>query len=191
MSKIWVTSDLHFNHSRAFIYEPRGFQCVEDMNEAIIKRHNSQVSNEDEVYILGDLCLGGGGAEMLAKNQALIERLNGRLHIVLGNHDSPARIAMYETCKNVIEVVYATMIHYCGYHFFLSHYPCLTGNLEKEALKQCTCNFFGHTHSKDPFYNDMPFMYNVALDAHNCYPVLLDDAIEHMKAKVKECKEEL
>jgi hypothetical protein len=34
-------------------------------------------------------------------------------------------------------------------------------------------------------------MYNVAQDAHNCFPVLLDDAIEDMKQKVKECKEEL
>lgn len=191
MSKIFITSDLHFNHSREFIYVPRGFHSVEEMNETIIERFNSKVNPEDEVYICGDLCLGGGGNEVMAKNKALIERLNGNIHIIVGNHDTPARIEMYKSCKNVVEVVYATMIHYRGYHFYLSHYPTLTANLEKESLKQCTINLFGHTHSMDPFYNDMPFMYNVAVDAHNCYPVLLDNAIEHMKLKVKECKEQL
>lgn len=191
MSKIWITSDLHFNHDRAFIWQARGFNSVEEMNEVIVERHNSKVNPGDEVYICGDLCLGGSGDEVMAKNKALIERLNGRIHVILGNHDTPARIKMYAMCKNVIEIVYATMIHYRGYHFYLSHFPTLTANLEKETLKQCTINLFGHTHSKERFFNDMPFMYNIAMDAHNCYPVLLDDAIEEMKNKVKECKEQL
>ena len=161
------------------------------MNEAIIANHNSVVGPEDDVYILGDICLGGGVPDITAKNQALIERLNGRIHIILGNHDTPARQEMYALCKNVYSIKYADMIRYRGYHFYLSHFPTLTSNLEKESLKQCTINLFGHTHSMDPFYNDMPFMYNVAVDAHNCHLVLLDDAIEHMKLKVQECKEQL
>ena len=69
----------------------------------------------------------------------------------------------------------------------MSHFPTLTGNLEAESLHQMTLNLHGHTHSKDMFYEDRPYMFNVALDAHNCYPVLLDDIIEHMKNKVNEC----
>lgn len=191
MSKIFLTSDLHFNHDRAFIWRARGFQSVEEMNEAIVERYNSRVNPGDDVYICGDLCLGGGSQEIMKANMALIERLNGNIHVILGNHDSPARAEMYKCCHNVVEVVYATMIHYNGYHFFLSHYPCMTGNLEKETLKQCTCNIYGHTHQKDAFYEDRPYMFHCGMDAHNCYPVLLDDAIEMMKAKVKECKEQL
>lgn len=191
MNKIFICSDLHFNHDREFIWRARGFHSVEEMNEAIVERHNSKVNPEDDVYVCGDLCLGGGSQEIMKANMALIERLNGNIHVILGNHDGPARAEMYKCCHNVVEVVYATMIHYNGYHFYLSHFPTLTANLEKESLKQCTINLFGHTHSMDPFYNDMPFMYNIAMDAHNCYPVLLDDAIEHMKLKVKECKEQL
>ena len=191
MSKIFVCSDLHFNHDRQFIWGARGFNSVEEMNEVIIERHNSVVTPEDDVYILGDLCLGGGESSTIFRNQALIGRLNGRLHIVLGNHDTPARIEMYRFCRNVVEIVYATMIHYQGYHFYLSHFPTLTANLEKEHLKQCTINLFGHTHQQTNFYNDMPFMYHVGMDSHDCYPVLLDDAIEEMKNKVKECKEQL
>lgn len=188
---IYVTSDWHFNHSRAFIYEPRGFNSVEEMNEAIIERHNSIVKSDDDVYVLGDLCLGGCEPGITARNQSLIERMNGRLHIVCGNHCTPKRIEMYKMCKNVVEVVYATMVHYRGYHFYLSHFPTITANLEKESLKQCTINLYGHSHQTTNFYNDIPFMYHVGVDSHNCYPVLLDNAIEEMKNKVKECKEQL
>lgn len=33
MSNIWVISDTHFNHNKDFIYQPRGFKNVQDMNE--------------------------------------------------------------------------------------------------------------------------------------------------------------
>lgn len=191
MSKIFITSDWHFNHDREFIFKPRGFNSIEEMNEAQIQRHNEVVTDEDDVYVLGDLCLGGGGPAVLALNCSMIERMKGKIHIILGNHDTPSRIEMYRSCKNVVSILYADMIHYKGYHFYLSHYPTLTSNLEKESLKQCTINLFGHTHQQDNFYQDMPFMYHVGMDSHNCYPVLLDIIIEEMKLKVKECKEQL
>lgn len=189
---IFVTSDLHFNHDREFVWKVRGYESVYEMNEAIVERFNSVVQPGDEVYILGDLCLGGGGPAILADNKALIERLNGRLHIIRGNHDTEPRVRMYATCTNVVDIVkWADMLHYKGYHFYLSHFPTLTGNLEKESLKQCTCNLFGHTHQTTNFHLDMPFMYHVGVDSHNCYPMNLDDIITEMKAKVKECLAEL
>lgn len=189
---IWLTSDWHFNHDREFIWKARGFSSVQEMNEAIIQRHNALVRPDDDVYVLGDSSLGGGDAQVLATNKALIERLNGRLHIIRGNHDTDRRVAMYESCKNVVgPVLYADMLHYNGYHFYLSHFPTLTSNLEKESLKQCTCNLFGHTHQTTNFHLDMPFMYHVGVDSHNCEPVLLDNIIEEMKMKVIECLKEI
>lgn len=189
---IWLTSDWHFNHDREFIWKARGFSSVQEMNEAIIQRHNALVRPDDDVYILGDSSLGGGDEQVLATNKALIERLNGRLHIIRGNHDTDRRVAMYESCKNVVgPVLYADMLHYKGYHFYLSHFPTLTSNLEKESLKQCTCNLFGHTHQTTNFHLDMPFMYHVGVDSHNCEPVLLDNIIEEMKMKVIECLKEI
>ena len=74
MSKIYLTSDWHFNHDREFIWHARGFDSVYLMNEAIIERHNAIVNPEDDVYALGDLCLGRAGMG-LAKH-ALIEKMN-------------------------------------------------------------------------------------------------------------------
>lgn len=183
MPKIWLTSDLHFCHDRGFIYEPRGFNSVDEHNKTIVSNWNKVVSEDDDVYVLGDL--------MLNDNETAceyIKQLNGRIHIVRGNHDTDARWAIYTSLPNVVELCgWSTMIHYRKYHFYLSHFPTLTGNLEKESLHQCTLNVFGHTHDRERFYEDRPYMYNVALDAHNNTPVLLDDIIEEMKEKVREC----
>ena len=35
---IYFTSDLHFNHDKAFCYEPRGFDNVEELMEPIYKK---------------------------------------------------------------------------------------------------------------------------------------------------------
>lgn len=189
---IFLTSDLHFNHDREFVWKVRGFTSVQEMNETIVKNWNSVVNPDDDVYVLGDLCLGGGTPSALLANKKLIESLNGRLHIIRGNHDTNPRVIMYGQCANVVdEIKWADMLNYKGYHFYLSHFPTLTGNLEKESLKQCTCNLFGHTHQTSNFHLDMPFMYHVGVDSHNCYPVSLDDIIQEMKAKVRECLAEL
>lgn len=181
---IYLTSDLHFNHDRAFVYQPRGFDNIFDMNKTIISNWNKIITEEDDVYVLGDLCL--GGAKSLADNKSLIQSLRGNLHIVRGNHDTDARIEMYNTCYNVIEIENAIYLKYRKYHFFMTHFPCMTANLGKESLQQCTINLYGHTHQQTNFYQDIPFMYHVGVDSHNCIPVLLDNAIEEMKEKEKE-----
>ena len=185
MSEIWLTSDLHFFHDRGFIYEPRGFKSIREMNDAIIERYNRLVKPEDDVYILGDLLL--GGPDNLERGLKLIGELNGKLHLVRGNHDTDTRWAAYSTLQNVVEQQNAIYLKHMGYHFFMTHYPCFTANLEKESLKQCTINLYGHTHQHTNFYQDIPFMYHVGVDSHECEPVDIMDAITNMKLKVAEC----
>lgn len=176
---IWFTSDWHFCHDRAFIYEPRGFKNVYEMNETIIKNYNNVVQPNDDVYCLGDCMLNDN--ELGIK---CIKQLKGNIHIILGNHCTDTRAELYKTCWNVVEVELALRFKYNGYHFFLTHYPCFTGNLKKESLKQCTCNLHGHTHQKDKFFNNNPYMYNVALDAHNCTPVSIEQIIKDIKKEL-------
>lgn len=180
---IWISSDYHFNHDREFIWKPRGFSCVKEMNEAIVKRHNAIVMPDDEVYILGDVMLGN---EPLV-GASLLSLMNGHIHMILGNHDTLNRKKIYESCG--IGCCYATMLKYKGYSFYLSHYPTMTSNLEKEHIKQCIINLFGHTHQNSNFYNDIPFMYHVGVDSHHCCPIDLDSIIVEIKDKVKECKD--
>lgn len=184
---IYFTSDWHFNHDREFIYRARGFDSVERMNEEIVRRHNHVVTPEDTVIVLGDLCLGGSTPEKVQKNKELIEQMNGRLIVVCGNHDTENRRDMYCECKNIVSVVDAFNFNEQGYHFFCTHYPCFTANLEKDSLKQCTINLFGHTHQNNNFFYDVPFMYHVGVDSHNCFPVSFEEAIADMQKKVQEC----
>ena len=156
------------------------------MNETIIQKHNSIVAPDDSVFVLGDLCL--GGADSLKNNKEFIERMNGNLYIIYGNHCTNKRIEMYKECKNVLDTIgYATLFSYEKYHFYLSHYPTLTSNLDDDKpLKARVINLCGHSHVQDRWADwDKGLIYHVEMEAHNCYPVLLDDIIEEIKNKIK------
>ena len=183
MPVIYVTSDLHFNHDREFIWKPRGFSSVQEMNETIIERFNKIVRPVDDLYILGDLCLGD-----LEAGRECISRLNGRIHVVYGNHDTDRRKLMYSELPNVVEHKDVIRLRFGRFHFYMSHYPTFTGNIEKESLHQMECNLYGHTHQKSNFYQDFPFMYHVGVDSHDCCPIILDHIIQDMYDKVEECK---
>lgn len=180
---IYFTSDLHLMHDRRFIWEARGFKSVEEMCEAIVKRWNEKVAPEDTVYILGDLMLNDN-----EKAFEYLKQLNGRFHIIRGNHDTDNRVELYSKLPQFIDIKWADMLKHEGFHFYLSHFPTLTANLDKEYLKQMTLNIFGHTHSKLHFYEDRPTMYNVAMDAHDCTPVSIVDIEKEMYDKMVECK---
>lgn len=60
------------------------FGSLEEMNEQLIENHNSVVAPLDHVIILGDVVMGKRGESL-----PLIERMNGRKTLVLGNHDYP------------------------------------------------------------------------------------------------------
>lgn len=172
------------SHDREFIWKARGFQSIDEMNEEFVRRWNETVDDEDDIYCLGDIMLGS------TNNIEFLKRLNGKIHIVLGNHDTATREKMYRELPKVIEVAEVGIrLKFKKYHFVLTHYPMLTGNLEKESLKQMTLNLYGHTHQTSNFYNDMPFMYHVGVDSHNGYPVEMESIIEEMHEKVQECKE--
>lgn len=186
MATTWLTADLHFGHQKEFVYAARGFTTVEEMDKAIIRRWNRVVKPEDEVFVLGDLCLGGGSEEAHLAAKQKIEQLNGNLHIVLGNHDSAKREEMYRYLDNVVEVCWSRPLKHGKWHFYLSHYPTLCGNWGdgEKPLKARTINLCGHTHTTDRWVDwEKAAIYHVEMDAHNCTPVRIDDIIEELRTK--------
>lgn len=79
---IWFTSDLHFGHKNVIEFCKRPFSSVEDMERGLISNWNSCVSDGDIVYILGDMFFCG-----VKKIKEIMPQLNGKKHLVLGNHD--------------------------------------------------------------------------------------------------------
>lgn len=185
MDMIWFTSDLHFNHNKDFIYGPRGFSSIEEHDEEIIKRWNKVVESDDTVFVLGDLLLNDKKDDDAIKNT--IDRLEGNIIIVPGNHDTSRRVDryVYEACSVIKVCPPADILKYKKYQFYLSHYPACTTNFDDD--KRFSGRLFslsGHTHSKELF-DEKTGSYNVAVDAHNCYPVSIETIIKDLKEYVR------
>ena len=158
---------------------PRGFNDVKEMNEIIIENFNSIITSTDDLYLLGDNFLGE-----LNEGIFLFNQLPGKIHLIWGNHDTDTRKEAMSECHNVVEICgYATILKYYKYHFYLSHFPTYTTNFDdyQKPLNQRTLSVAGHTHSQELF--EPCNSYNVAVDAHNCFPVSIDRIIDDFKNK--------
>lgn len=179
---IFFTSDLHFGHDKEFIWKDRGFNSIEEMNNAIVERWNTIVEPGDTVFILGDLMMGD------ISNIEWIKKLNGYLEIIAGNHDTGRRLDEYCKLLNVTYHGYADLIKKGKRNFYLSHYPTIVKNGDAPGIPW---NLHGHTHSKEKFC-ELDHCYNVNMDAHNCTPVSIDQIIydinEHKQKKEKKEK---
>ena len=98
---IYFIADTHFNHDREFIWGPRGFKSVEESNQTLIDNWNSTVYKYDGVYMLGDFFLGAD----LDYVRDTLSKLNGSIHLILGNHDTNAKIEIYKKATNIVEIV--------------------------------------------------------------------------------------
>lgn len=187
---IYFTSDLHFNHDREFIWGPRGFKSIDEMNETLFRNWNETVGKNDTIYVLGDFFLGPVNAQFI---HHMITELNGEIHFVRGNHDTPAKMKIYNEDSLVNVEGYATMISYTDVlekkktrQFYLSHFPTMTATLTSNP-DNAIYNLFGHTHSKEKFYEGRPYMYNVAVDAHNNRPVSIDEIMKDIDNEIAKC----
>lgn len=175
---IFLTADLHLNHDKEFVYRQRGFATIKDMNEAIISAINYNVMPEDDLYILGDICMGKSAEEAVE----YLNRIDCKLHLVWGNHDTDAKKEAYKAVPSIVEAQNAIYLKYRKYHFYLSHYPTLTGNEENKPLKQQLINVHGHTHQWYPYTPEYPLMFHVGVDT-SLHPFNIDDIINFMEEK--------
>ena len=177
--EIWFSADTHFGHDKEFIYGPRGFTNIKDMNETIINNWNSVVKSNDIVYLLGDIMLGDNNEGIKC-----IKKLNGQIFMIWGNHCTDTRKnLLFSECRDkMLGGWYAYQIKYNKLNLYLSHYPTLTANYAEKHFNQHVINLHGHTHQQKNFlYVDNPFMYHVGMDSHNCMPVHIDEVITEIK----------
>ena len=85
--KVFFTSDTHFCHDKGFLYLPRGFDNVEEMNDAQIIAWNRTVRPTDTVIHLGDFLVGAGYESQQACENVL-NQLNGNIIYLWGNHNA-------------------------------------------------------------------------------------------------------
>lgn len=84
----WVISDTHFGHANILNYCPWRQTWASDVDQhdrLLIEAWNDIVGSDDWVLHLGDFAMGGAGTIADYRSQ-----LNGRVCLVLGNHDRTA-----------------------------------------------------------------------------------------------------
>lgn len=87
----YFTADLHIGHQNILRHCPaRGerWSTVEDMNQGIVDSINLNVKEDDELWILGDLCFGKGDLLVWFLKSLTVRKVR----IVPGNHDSIGRL---------------------------------------------------------------------------------------------------
>ena len=88
MAKIYFISDLHFGHKDVIAFDHRPFKDVEEMEAEMICKWNAKVSRDDHVFVIGDMF----GGVTTAHAGEIVHSLNGRIHLIRGNHDPRGQI---------------------------------------------------------------------------------------------------
>ena len=54
MKIIYYIADCHFGHGNVIRFDNRPFEETQSMDEVLIKNWNERITDEDDVYIIGD-----------------------------------------------------------------------------------------------------------------------------------------
>ena len=167
---IYLTSDTHFNHANILKYEPitRPFETIEEMNETIISNWNKTVKEEDIVYVLGDFFMG-----KLDEIENIYNRLNGKIILIRGNHDTKNRLAYYEELG--VEIKDIEYISYKGRFFILCHFPIASEEFMQMVRRDNSevVVLYGHIHSNAP-KGYVDGTYHIGADTNNLTPISLE-----------------
>ena len=180
--KVWFTADTHFGHRNIIRYCQRPFASVEEMNETLVDNWNRVVGKDDVVFHLGDFSVGGA-----AEWTSLLDSLNGRIFLVLGNHDMNN---VDQGFMRRFENVSMQMLVSIGkQRIYLNHYPFLCYG----GAYRGSWQLFGHVHTcpcnsgLDNSRLEMlfPTQYDVGVDNNNFKPVSFEEVEMKIKNQVE------
>lgn len=165
---IWFTSDPHYNHTNIIKYCNRPFKTVEEMNETMIRNWNQKVEPEDDVFLLGDICMG-----IPHQWAGFVNQLNGNIHLILGNHDNKK---YYRYMNKIVAIDEYKMIRIGDDNIMLHHYPPFHTQNKIPKNMEPDLYLCGHVHEAWRFneFHNIP-VYNVGVDVNNFSPVCLPD----------------
>jgi len=163
----FFTADEHYFHSKIIRYCGRPFKDVFEMDEAIIKNHNSVVGKSDTVIHAGDFCRFKKYYEKGSNDCVLsyINRLNGNHIFLKGSHDYwIPRNKSIQIWEKKIEGHYVVACHYNMRTWSRSHYN--------------SWQLYGHSHGR---LEPIGKQWDIGVDNNNFYPVSFDQIKEIMK----------
>lgn len=174
MSEPLFTSDSHFSHGNImkFARETRRGETVEEMDELMIDTWNSQVGPDTVVYHTGDFSFAKHD-----RTKEIISRLNGKIHLITGNHDTVIKES-YELQSMFASVSVEKIVKVGKVTMALHHFP----QVEWHNCHYGWYQLHGHTHGglSFPGYRSM----DIGVDARDDNSMRLwyfEEIVERLK----------
>lgn len=133
MQNVFFTSDLHFGHTNIIRFDGRPFSSIEEMDEKLIDLWNKKVSDQDIVYILGDISWHDTN-----RTYEIITELHGKKFLIKGNHDK-VNAKLRPCFENISDYKEITLENR---RIILCHYPIIFYNGQHSGAY----HFYGHVH---------------------------------------------
>jgi calcineurin-like phosphoesterase family protein len=176
LNSVWFTADPHFGHKNIITMCNRPFTTIEEMNFVLIDKWNQRVKPTDEVFLLGDVFYHISYKDALT----IREQLNGKIHLILGNHDKIAKnMGGWASVSESFE--YKTTLADADLTIFLNHYAHRVWNHSYQG----NWHLYGHSHGKLPENPASP-SFDCGVDCWNYYPISLEHVINKMTFKKQE-----
>ncbi len=127
----------HFSHKNIlkFARKTRIGDDIDECNENMIHIWNSQVQPNDTVWCLGDFSF----ARKSNETENILRRLNGKLHLIYGNHDhwiNDETSKYWETMQDYKRTKFD------GVDVMMFHYPIA----EWDKMHRGAFHLYGHVH---------------------------------------------
>lgn len=179
----FYTSDTHFGHTNILAYCPNRQRYVSDiqqMEDFLVERWNSQVGTDDTVYHLGDFAMGDR-----SQIPRILSRLNGKIVLIAGNHDHKRSLSMFPEVHDrlVLDVgkYKAELVHNPGQ----AKYDCdfvVCGHVHQKWQKKRAGEVIPADDTQDHKYRHPEIVvpkdtFNVGVDVHCYYPVAESELI--------------
>jgi calcineurin-like phosphoesterase family protein len=167
----FFTSDTHLRHKKILVYQPnRKYSDIDEMNEALIRNWNETVPEGATVIHHGDFAFASK-----AKIKEYRERLNGRIILILGNHDYYSEVVGAFGEDNIFDSkiyrVGSQLIHSC-------HFPMASWSDAEDGSWQLHGHYHGHK-VDDTMYKRM----DVGIDTHPAHRPYTFKEIERYMSK--------
>lgn len=160
------------------------------MDEGLIQNWNIIVGKDDIVFHLGYFAFAPN-----SQWKKLIDRLNGHIHLILGNHDVTRWPG--DKIMELFDGVYQQMILKIDERtVYLNHYPYLCFGGAWRRPENAVFQLFGHVHTgpncngidTDRLVNLFPYQYDVGADNNNYTPVSWEQVKEIIQKQVDDIK---
>lgn len=148
----WFTSDEHYGHKNVIKYNDRPFATIEEMDDGLIRNHNSLVGKDDITIHAGDFTLWKNVEGIYKK---YINCLNGNHIFLKGSHDYWLKThKSQQIWEKLIDKKYIVVCHYSMRTWARSHYNSF--------------QLYGHSHGQ---LEPVGKQWDIGVDNNDYFPI--------------------